>query len=431
MFVGHDPVNLVGARYVVISTAVKAWQSGARCAARQGLADHPARRNAGRADAALFDGLGHRHARQDDHDLAASRTSSRKPASEPTVITGGIINDWGSNARLGHGKWMIVEADESDGTFIAIADSDRRSSPTSIPSTSTTSSSVENMHREFETFLTQHSVLRPGRRLHRSSGRARHDRAPRSAPRRSPAADLRRRARMPISCCSRRASRATRPTSMPSLDARVKGGARTLEGWSVPLPGAPQCPQRAGGHRGRRREAGIDDDVIRAAMAGFSGVKRRFQLTGDLERRRHLRRLRSSPGRDRGRARRPRGRRTRTCHRRRRAASLHARARSLRRVCGLLQGRRQRHRHAALFGGRSVRSRASTTHRWPRHPRRPDTASVAGRRQRAGDLIRRSGGRRGRATSSSVSGAGNSTEWAHALPDWLARASRSAAGSAA
>ena len=36
---------------------------------------------------------------------------------DPTVITGGIINSWGSNARLGKSEWMVVEADESDGTF--------------------------------------------------------------------------------------------------------------------------------------------------------------------------------------------------------------------------------------------------------------------------------------------------------------------------
>jgi len=36
---------------------------------------------------------------------------------DPTVINGGIITGWGSNARLGSGKWMVVEADESDGSF--------------------------------------------------------------------------------------------------------------------------------------------------------------------------------------------------------------------------------------------------------------------------------------------------------------------------
>ncbi|OYY76911.1 MAG: UDP-N-acetylmuramate--L-alanine ligase, partial [Rhizobiales bacterium 24-66-13] len=37
-------------------------------------------------------------------------------AMDPTVINGGIINAYGTNARLGAGEWMVVEADESDGT---------------------------------------------------------------------------------------------------------------------------------------------------------------------------------------------------------------------------------------------------------------------------------------------------------------------------
>lgn len=36
---------------------------------------------------------------------------------DPTVINGGIVNSFGSNTRLGEGEWMVVEADESDGTF--------------------------------------------------------------------------------------------------------------------------------------------------------------------------------------------------------------------------------------------------------------------------------------------------------------------------
>ncbi|MEM6626189.1 MAG: UDP-N-acetylmuramate--L-alanine ligase [Pseudomonadota bacterium] len=36
---------------------------------------------------------------------------------DPTVINGGVINAYGSNAKLGEGEWMVVEADESDGTF--------------------------------------------------------------------------------------------------------------------------------------------------------------------------------------------------------------------------------------------------------------------------------------------------------------------------
>ncbi|MEM8646262.1 MAG: UDP-N-acetylmuramate--L-alanine ligase, partial [Pseudomonadota bacterium] len=39
---------------------------------------------------------------------------------DPTVINGGIINAYGTNARLGLGEWMVVESDESDGTFVKL-----------------------------------------------------------------------------------------------------------------------------------------------------------------------------------------------------------------------------------------------------------------------------------------------------------------------
>ena len=39
---------------------------------------------------------------------------------DPTVINGGIINNYGSNARLGDGEWLVVEADESDGSFLRL-----------------------------------------------------------------------------------------------------------------------------------------------------------------------------------------------------------------------------------------------------------------------------------------------------------------------
>mgnify|MGYP001361373976 CR=1 FL=1 len=44
-------------------------------------------------------------------------TLLRSAEIDPTVINGGIITGWGSNARLGKGRWMVVEADESDGSF--------------------------------------------------------------------------------------------------------------------------------------------------------------------------------------------------------------------------------------------------------------------------------------------------------------------------
>src|SRR5574339_1038375 len=39
---------------------------------------------------------------------------------DPTVVNGGIINAYGTNARLGQGEWIVVEADESDGSFLRL-----------------------------------------------------------------------------------------------------------------------------------------------------------------------------------------------------------------------------------------------------------------------------------------------------------------------
>ena len=39
---------------------------------------------------------------------------------DPTVVNGGIINAYGANAKVGEGEWMVVEADESDGTFLRL-----------------------------------------------------------------------------------------------------------------------------------------------------------------------------------------------------------------------------------------------------------------------------------------------------------------------
>jgi UDP-N-acetylmuramate--alanine ligase len=196
---------------------------------------------------------------------------------DPTVITGGIINAWGSNARLGNGNWMIVEADESDGTFIKI--------PTQIgvvtnidPEHLDYFKTVENMHREFETFYRNipfyglavtcidHPVVadtierlelrRDGRRL-LTYGLA-------------SGADLQLKS-------ARVEGAAT--VFEAELGGRVKGGARTLEGWSIPLPGQHSA-LNALAAIAAASEAGIDDDTIRAAIADFSGVKRRFQRVG-------------------------------------------------------------------------------------------------------------------------------------------------------
>jgi UDP-N-acetylmuramate-alanine ligase len=57
-----------------------------------------------------------RHARQDHHDLDVAAVLEAAKL-DPTVINGGIINAYGTNTRMGAGDWMVVEADESDGSL--------------------------------------------------------------------------------------------------------------------------------------------------------------------------------------------------------------------------------------------------------------------------------------------------------------------------
>ena len=276
VFVGHDPINLVGARYVVVSTAIRRDNRELEAARAKGL---PIMRRAEmlaelmRLYATVS--VTGTHGKTTTTSLIAHVFSSA--GIDPTVITGGIINDWGSNARLGNGNWMIVEADESDGTFIKL--------PTQIgvvtnidPEHLDYFKTIENMHREFETFyrnvpfyglivtctdnatvaemIERLDLKRDGRRLLTYGTKA--------------DADL-----------ILKSSRVEGGTTYfdADLGSRVRGGTRALRGWSIPIPGHHNA-LNALAAIATASEAGIPDEVIRGALAVFSGVKRRFQLTG-------------------------------------------------------------------------------------------------------------------------------------------------------
>jgi UDP-N-acetylmuramate--alanine ligase len=87
---------------------------------------------------------------------------------DPTVINGGIINAYGTNARLGAGEWMVVEADESDGSFLRLP-APSPSSPTSIPSISITTADFDAVKDAFVEFIENVPFYGFGGAVHRSS----------------------------------------------------------------------------------------------------------------------------------------------------------------------------------------------------------------------------------------------------------------------
>jgi UDP-N-acetylmuramate--alanine ligase len=119
VMIGHNADNLGDAAVVVTSTAVKAGNPERDAALERRI---PLVRRAEMLAELMR--LKHTVAVAGTH--GKTTTTSLIAAMldhggiDPTVINGGIINSYGSNARLGASDWMVVEADESDGSFLRL-----------------------------------------------------------------------------------------------------------------------------------------------------------------------------------------------------------------------------------------------------------------------------------------------------------------------
>ncbi len=193
---------------------------------------------------------------------------------DPTVINGGIINAYGTNTRLGAGDWMVVEADESDGTFLKL--------PTEVAIVTNidpehldhfkTFDAVQDSFRSFVENLpfygfavmcTDHPVVQAlvgkieDRRIITYGE--------------NPQADVRL-----VDFVSANGG------SRFKVIFRDRAGATTHETADLvlPMPGRHNA-WNATAAIAVAHELGIADDVIRKAIAGFGGVKRRFTRTGE------------------------------------------------------------------------------------------------------------------------------------------------------
>ncbi|MFQ5622483.1 MAG: UDP-N-acetylmuramate--L-alanine ligase [Paracoccaceae bacterium] len=116
VFIGQKAENLEGAEVVVISSAIKSGNPELDAAR---LAKLPVVRRAEmlaelmrlKSNVAIAG----THGKTTTTSMVAALLDAG--GMDPTVINGGIIHAYGSNARMGAGEWMVVEADESDGTF--------------------------------------------------------------------------------------------------------------------------------------------------------------------------------------------------------------------------------------------------------------------------------------------------------------------------
>ncbi|MBK1663976.1 UDP-N-acetylmuramate--L-alanine ligase [Rhodospirillum rubrum] len=271
--IGHNAANLGEAQVVVISSAVKASNPEVMDARARFL---PVVRRAEMLGELMrlkwSIAVAGTHGKTTTTSLVAQLLDAA--GLDPTVINGGILNARGTNAYLGTGEWMVVEADESDGTF------------TKLPATISLVTNIDPEHLDFYgTFDKVREAFRAFIHNLPFYGFAcmciDHPEVQAMIPQLqdrkiityglSPQADIRganltlgpRGARFDV-----------------ILTDRAGGGSRTIEGIRLPMYGRHNV-LNALGAIGIAAEMGIDDAVIRDGLYHFEGVKRRFTRTGD------------------------------------------------------------------------------------------------------------------------------------------------------
>src|SRR3989440_8156927 len=193
---------------------------------------------------------------------------------DPTVINGGIIEAYGTNARLGGGNWMVVEADESDGTFLKLP-ADIAIVTNVDPEHLDHFKTFEAVQEAFRSFVenvpfygfavmcTDHAVVQP------LLGRIEDRRIITYGE--NPQADVR---LVDLDHAN--------GSSRFAVVFRDRAGTdvHEIKGLTLPMPGRHNA-LNATAAIAVVRELGVSDDVIRTALGNFGGVRRRFTRTGE------------------------------------------------------------------------------------------------------------------------------------------------------
>ncbi|WP_417606131.1 UDP-N-acetylmuramate--L-alanine ligase [Primorskyibacter flagellatus] len=271
IFEGQRAENLDGAEVVVISSAIKPGNPELDEARRTGL---PVVRRAEMLAELMR--LKSNIAVAGTHGKTTTTTLVAEllvaGGIDPTVVNGGIIHAYGSNARMGQGEWMVVEADESDGTF------------NRLPATIAIVTNIDPEHMEhwgdFDTlrqgFLdfvsnipfyglavcnTDHPEVQAlvgkitDRRVLTYGFNAQ--------------ADI-------------RAVNLTYKTGVAHFDIALQAEGKMIEGCTLPMPGDHNV-SNALAAVAVSRHLGMKRDEIREALAAFGGVNRRFTRVGEVD----------------------------------------------------------------------------------------------------------------------------------------------------
>lgn len=195
---------------------------------------------------------------------------------DPTVVNGGIINAYGTNARLGTGDWIVVEADESDGTFVRL--------PATIAVVTSLDSEHMDHYGDFDALRNAFASFVQNIPFYGFATICIDDPEvqaliPEISDRPvvtyglSPQAEVRATAIETGAAGSRFAVSATD---------RAAAAARDLGAFELPMVGRHNV-QNALAAIAVAMEMGIEADVVRRALAAFGGVKRRFTRTGVVD----------------------------------------------------------------------------------------------------------------------------------------------------
>jgi len=268
IFIGQRAENLEGATVIVISSAIKTGNPELDAARAQGTpvvrrAEMLAELMRLKSNVAIAG----THGKTTTTTMVATLLDAG--GVDPTVINGGIIHAYGSNARMGQGEWMVVEADESDGTFnrlpatIAIV--------TNIdPEHMEHWGSIENLRRGFYDFVsnipfygiaiccTDHPEVQAlvgkitDRRVVTYGFNSQ--------------ADV-------------RAINLTYVAGVAHFDIAMQSEDTVIEGCQLPMPGDHNV-SNALSAVAVARHLGMSGDEIKSALAQFKGVNRRFTKVG-------------------------------------------------------------------------------------------------------------------------------------------------------